>query len=61
MLGDPGHLVGLDPRTGKVVLDVPSVASQGDAAPSVAEGLLLVGGSTQVEAFEGPEGYVPTR
>ncbi|MHB1784215.1 MAG: hypothetical protein ACYCTE_16300 [Acidimicrobiales bacterium] len=61
VLGDPGHLVGLDPRTGKVVLDVPSVASQGDAAPSVAEGLLLVGGSTQVEAFEGPEGYVPTR
>ena len=61
VLGDSGRLVGLSPRTGRVIVDVPSVTSQSYAAPSVADGLVVVGGRTSVEAFEGPDGYVPSR
>lgn len=61
VLGDSGRLVGLSPRTGRIVADVPCVASQSYAAPSAGDGLLVVAGRSSVEAFEGPDGFVPPR
>jgi outer membrane protein assembly factor BamB len=57
-IGD-GTLYGFSFATGKVIAQIPTVDVEHYAAPSAGEGLLVVGGRTQVEAFEGPAGYVP--
>lgn len=54
-----GHLVGLSPRTGQVAVSVAAIPTAHFAAPSAAAGLLVVGGTGTVEAFEGPTGYRP--
>lgn len=53
------HLVGLDPSSGDVVVRMPAVRTEPYAAPSAADGLLVVAGDGEVEAFEGPAGYRP--
>ncbi len=54
-----GRLYGLAPQSGKVVVSVPTLATEHFAAPSAAEGLLVVGGAHGVQAFEGRRGWTP--
>ncbi|HLI15573.1 MAG TPA: PQQ-binding-like beta-propeller repeat protein [Acidimicrobiales bacterium] len=48
------RLVGLSPRSGRVVASVPTIATERLAAPSAGEGLLVVAGFGRVEAFGPP-------
>ncbi len=52
-----GNLVGLRPGTGAVLVTVPVVGATQLAAPSAGEGLVVVGGTSQVEALAGPHGW----
>lgn len=54
-----GRLLGLSPRDGHLAVSEPAIPAEQLAAPSAADGLLLVGGTGAVEAFEGPAGYRP--
>lgn len=54
-----GHLVGLSPGSGKVLAGAPVIQTEHYAAPSAAQGLLVVAGDGAVEAFEGRSGYQP--
>jgi outer membrane protein assembly factor BamB len=54
-----GTLYGLSFATGKVIASIPTIPVEHFAAPSAGEGLLVVGGASQVQAFEGPAGYRP--
>ncbi len=56
---DAGRLVGLFPASGAVAESVATIATEHFAAPSAGDGLLVVGGASGVEAFEGPAGYTP--
>jgi outer membrane protein assembly factor BamB len=51
-------LYGLSPSTGSVLLRVPTIATEHFAAPSAGEGLVVVGGDSRVEAFQGPRGFL---
>ncbi len=53
------QLSGLAPRSGRAVVSHASVPVVHYAAPAAGEGLLVVGGTDRVEAFEGPSGYRP--
>lgn len=57
-VGD-GNLVGLAPATGRPVDQVSTISTEHFAAPSVADGLLLVAGDGAVQALQGPAGYRP--
>ncbi len=57
-LGNPGHLLGTAARTGRVVVDLPVVPVEHYAAPAAGDGLLVVAGTSRVEAFAGPRGLV---
>jgi hypothetical protein len=37
---------------------VPTIATEHFAAPSAGEGLVVVGGDSRVEAFQGPRGFL---
>lgn len=52
-----GTLDGLAPRSGRLEVARPAVATERYVAPSAAEGLLVVAGTHAVEAFEGSAGY----
>jgi outer membrane protein assembly factor BamB len=52
-----GMLVGMRYGNGAVVTRAPVVSTAHFAAPSAGDGLLVVGGTSNVEAFEGPSGY----
>lgn len=54
-----GTLRGLMASTGKAIVTVPAIATEHFAAPSAAEGLLVLGGQDAVEAFVGPHGVQP--
>ncbi len=54
-----GELRGLAPATGRQLVTVPVISTTRYVAPSAAEGLLVVGGTTCVEAFAGPRGWQP--
>jgi hypothetical protein len=54
-----GNLVGMRFGNGAVVATIPVIPVHRFAAPSAGEGLLVVGGTSQVQAFEGPLGYRP--
>jgi outer membrane protein assembly factor BamB len=53
-----GVLYGLAPRSGRVLVEASTVATEHFAAPSAGEGLLVVGGDSHVQAFEGPRGFL---
>ena len=52
-----GSLVGMRLGTGAEVARAPVIPTEHFAAPSAGDGLLVVGGASNVEAFEGPSGY----
>jgi len=52
-----GELDGLTLSSGKVVVRKQSVSTENFAAPSAGDGLLVIAGSSSVEAFVGPSGY----
>jgi outer membrane protein assembly factor BamB len=54
-----GELVGLDPRTGSRIVTVAAIPTEHFAAPSAGEGLVVLGGTSAVEAFTGPAGFLP--
>ncbi len=53
-----GTLYGVSPRTGAIVVQAATVDTEHFAAPSAGEGLLVVGGDANVQAFEGPKGFL---
>jgi hypothetical protein len=53
------RLLGVSPGNGHLVASLPVIPTEHFAAPSAAEGLLVVAGAGAVEAFEGPAGYRP--
>ena len=53
------QLSGLALRSGRVVVSRTSIPVEHYVAPAAGEGLLVVGGTDRVEAFEGPSGYRP--
>ena len=46
-----GHLLGLDPRNGGVIDSLAAPETEHFAAPAIGEGLLVVGGTSQVTAY----------
>lgn len=52
-----GRLVGLRPANGRELVSLPAIDTTHFAAPSAGEGLLVVAGTQQVEAFEGLRGW----
>jgi outer membrane protein assembly factor BamB len=60
-IGSDGAVHGLDPANGKQVVSIPFGGSANHfPTPSVGDGLLLLPGTDQVVAFEGPAGLPPT-
>jgi outer membrane protein assembly factor BamB len=54
-----GNLVGMRFGSGTVVASIPVDQVEHFAAPSAGDGLLVVAGTSKVQAFEGPQGYRP--
>ena len=57
-LAEPGNLLGLAPGSGRVVVSLTCVPAERYEAPAAGEGLLVVAGTSRVEAFEGASGYL---
>lgn len=57
-LGNAGRLIGTTARGGRVVVDVPVVPVENYEAPGAGDGLLVVAGTSNVEAFAGPRGVL---
>jgi outer membrane protein assembly factor BamB len=53
-----GTLYGISPRTGAVLVRAATIDTEHFAAPAAGEGLLVVGGDADVQAFEGPKGWL---
>jgi len=57
-LGNGGRLIGVTPRGGRVTVDVSVVPVEHYEAPAAGDGLIVVAGTSEVEAFSGPRGVL---
>lgn len=53
-----GELFGVTSARGTVAVRARSISTENFAAPSAGDGLLVIGGQSNVQAFAGPSGYV---